>query len=192
MCTLYSYRSESEVSLQQAIQHCSAVWEGKKTVALLYSPYWCRFGKLEGGVLYGSDGNPLNLDTVYEARVFHEDAELRWVNNNNYCGDSVLISENKSCIDGFNESGNITILKKLDQSHTYLLWGELAIVNSGDNRPLAKGWSRLTTARIGSLDIPLDGLTNRARIKAVEYLNIIDDHGNVGVIDERLVALEAA
>lgn len=192
MCTLYSYRTEREVSLQKAIQDSSGVWEGKKTVALLYSPYWCRFGKLEGGVLYGSDGNPLALDTVYEARVFHENAELRWANKNNYCGDTVLISEEKRGINGFKESGNITILKKLEQSHTYLLWGELAIVKSEDKRPLAKGWSRLTTARIGSLDIPMDSLTNRARIKAVEYLNIIDDHGNVGVIDERLVALEAA
>jgi CRISPR-associated protein (TIGR03984 family) len=74
------------------------------------------------------------------------------------------------------------------QKQTYLLWGE----GLGPVADLTAGlWSRLATARIGSLDVPLPNLSHgeRVRLRALEYFATYED-GNVGVLDERLLGLE--
>jgi hypothetical protein len=78
------------------------------------------------------------------------------------------------------------LLEKIPQQ--YLLWGERAKHHNSN------GWLQLSTARIGSLNVPLpDDFSQGQRVylKTVEYLAEVDDFGNVSVIDERLVKLEA-
>ena len=54
-------------------------------------------------------------------------------------------------------------------------------------------WLTVSTARIGGLNIPLNkelDENKRIYLKTVEYLQEVDDCGNVSVIEERLVNLE--
>jgi CRISPR-associated protein (TIGR03984 family) len=70
---------------------------------------------------------------------------------------------------------------------TYLLWGE----GVGPNHGLGARWGRLAAARIGILDVPVEGIGTLWRVKlhALEYLAEYA-HGNVAVAEERLMKLE--
>ncbi|MGH9853378.1 MAG: type III-D CRISPR-associated protein Csx19, partial [Blastocatellia bacterium] len=81
MTTLFYYASEQNVTLANALKDCGAALQSPKTHALLYAPNWLKFGLLDGdAVPRDANGDPINLDPVYEARVFNQDAELRWLN----------------------------------------------------------------------------------------------------------------
>jgi CRISPR-associated protein (TIGR03984 family) len=191
MPTLFTYRSESSVSLPLAISLCASVLPEESTVALLYTPDRCKFGKLGDQTLLGADGKPIDLAPVFEARIFNQDVELRWVKTARGHNQAVLLSDEERKIEGFSVTCHAQT-KILDTHHTYLLWGEVVQVDAHADSPLADGWSRLTTARIGPLDIPKTGITNRAILSGREYLAEVDEHGNVAVIEERLIALEDA
>ena len=67
----------------------------------------------------------------------------------------------------------------------YLLWGE------GTGEQMPKEWSKLATASIGSLDVPVAGVRDGSRVKitGIEYLIEYED-GNVAVSEERLTGME--
>jgi CRISPR-associated protein (TIGR03984 family) len=56
------------------------------------------------------------------------------------------------------------------------------------------GWSRLSEARIGKLDVPLANVPQNGRVQlsAIEYLAQTegDENGNVSVVEERLIRLK--
>jgi len=181
---LYTYRCNQEVTLAEAIQYCSQFLEG--AIALLYSPSSCRIAKFSNRQLRKSNGDAISLEDVFEARVFNQNCELRWLNRSDGKGDAVLLSESEVKIEAFSlvESKSCEPLKQ-----QYLLWGEAT------HTVPTQGWQRLAEARIGKLDIPLDGkLEEKQRVYlcTLEYLAESDDNfGNFVVIDERLVKLEA-
>lgn len=187
---LYSYRSEG-ITLQEAIQNCPELFT--KGIALLYSPEYCKLAKIqviEDKInLTNVSNESINLEYtsshIFEARIFNPTCELRWLNTSNGKGQAVLISEDSENIPNFfNKMPEQAFLKILNQQ--YLLWGEI-----GKTQPIP-GWRRLATSRIGSLDIPFDKPTSqnqRVYLKTIEYINTIDCHGNVAVIEERLVEL---
>lgn len=186
--TLYSYRSDQLVTLEQAIDHCGDVLEG--AIALLYSPNACQFLKLTGEIFYDIHGEVKDLSHVFEARIFTENCELRWLNRDDGKGETVLLSESKQSLTDF-QAPDSEPCEALKQK--YLLWGES--VKKLDNPP---GWKRLAEARIGKLDIPFSGdLKEKQRLylKTREYLAEVDNHdnyGNISVIEERLVKLEVS
>lgn len=180
--TLYSYHSDNSVTLAEAINNCWDVLED--AIALLYSPTVCHFLRLTKQEFYNSSGKIDNLNDVFEARVFTEHCELRWLNQDSGQGKIALISESEQLLKSFKplESKECEALKQ-----KYLLWGEPA-----KNQPQIAGWQRLAEARIGKLDIPFDGELKKQGVylKTCEYLTPIDKYGNVAVIEERLVKLE--
>ena len=118
-------------------------------------------------------------------------SRFRWLNISSGKGYAVLISQND--ISGiFKDECNLEYFEFLPQQ--YLLWGEV-IPSSPKN---SEGWSRLGTARIGAMDVPIaDIATNEQRailkvIEVIEYLREVDDHGNDAVAEERLVCLKSA
>jgi CRISPR-associated protein (TIGR03984 family) len=135
--------------------------------------------------LTGASGNPIDLGEIYEVRAFHPGAELRWRNDPGHARrhQTVILAEQNLGL-ALTMRPPHEVIDRLDQ--TYLLWGQ-----GSDPAGLAPGWSRLSTARIGSLDVPLADVPRRERVllRAVEYLAEFDD-GNVSVLDERLVRLE--
>jgi len=194
MTTLFSYASKRHVTLANALKDCGAALQSPKTYALLYAPNWLKFGLLDGNAIpCDANGKPINLDPVYEARVFNQGAELRWLNEAASEGQAVLISESEYELAGHWTPDKVeTALSPLDQ--TYLLWG------IGVKTQPGTGWSRLTTARIGRLDVPIDIGANlalakpdervRVLLEVKEYLAEADTHGNVVVCDERLWGLK--
>jgi len=195
--TLHGRATKEDVKLEDAIAACLPALGGRKTYALLYSPRECKLALLEDGKLYNGSGEASQLGECYEARLFNEQAEMRWLHNCNGKGRAALIADSpipNGCA-ALSEDVSITgrdlprILKTLPQ--TYLLWGEGV---SQERAGLRKGWSRLTTARIGRLDVPVDGVQEKQRVFlcAKEYMAECDEYGNVAVIEERLLKLEVA
>jgi CRISPR-associated protein (TIGR03984 family) len=182
------------VSLSEVLSALVKIAAGDAAIALLYSPHSCEFATLVSGELRGSDGRPVDLLPVFEARVFRQDVELRWLNDPGHAQRHravILAEQDRSASLG--ESWNkrsIPITSTLDQ--TYLLWGEGAAYRDRKSRPLAQGWSLLGTPRIGGLAVPVPGVTRpdqRVLLKTIEYL-VEADYGNVVVQDERLYTLE--
>ncbi|MBF2056635.1 MAG: TIGR03984 family CRISPR-associated protein [Cyanobacterium sp. T60_A2020_053] len=185
--SLYSQSSEN-ITLSDAITNCLSVLEG--AVALVYAPQFCQLLTLD------NDGNLLNSydkiisnnyqdSYIFEARIFNPNYELRWLNENSGKGKAVLISENE--LDNYlsAESNSLDIIKTINQK--YLLWGEKAKTQLNNN------WQRLSAARIGSLDIPIStplSQDKRVYLNFREYLQVMDNFGNVRVGEGRLINLE--
>ncbi|HEY5137967.1 MAG TPA: CRISPR-associated protein Csx19 [Methylococcales bacterium] len=188
MITLYGQRTSSTITLSEALTkvHSTLLPGG---VALLYSPEHCQFACLDGsGNLLNQEGNRIDLNPVFEARVFNKKAEMRWLNDCYGKGYAVLLSE-EAISQYFEEAVELTKLAKLDEPTTnYILWGQGA-KNSYPDKP---GWSKLSLARIGSMDVPIGnvGESKRVCLKAIEYLQEVDDYGNVAIVEERLMELE--
>ncbi len=182
--SLYSYRAEKMLTLSDAIAACNHVLEG--AIALLYSPQACTLVQLASdSTLRNAGNNEVNLTNVFEARIFNEACELRWLNCVDGSGDAALIAESEQTAAGF-----AAIHPKPCEAlaQRYLLWGERA-----KNQPNSEGWQRLAEARIGKIDIPLAQAfkqEQRIYLKTLEYLAVADVYGNVAVIEERLVKLE--
>ena len=185
--TLYRYRADKQMFLTDAISACQEVLEG--AISLLYSPQRCILARLASdGTLRNANGHTIDLTSVFEARLFSEGCELRWLNRRAGVGDVALISEAaQESLTGF-AAIDSQICEPLPQR--YLLWGERA-----RSQPSVDDWRRLADARIGKLDIPLAqsfGQEQRVYLKTSEYLAVADDYGNMAVIEERFVKLEVA
>jgi CRISPR-associated protein (TIGR03984 family) len=189
-------RANNNVDLQAALEQCSEVLLNDFAIALLYTPAWCGFAQI------GPTANDwrippqvdrrLDRDSIFEARIFSERAELRWLKDWPNKGRAALISELD--ISGYLGAGADTMQGDNFIDQTYLLWGEgIEATNE-----LPERWSRLAMARVGTLDVPyplddrpiVSERNQRIHLVAREYLNVIDEHGNVAVVEERLVKLE--
>jgi len=186
MHTLYG-RASDNITLQAALKSCaSTLTNGSHGVALLYSPTCCQFAKVQSnGDVTDSNNESLALKNVFEARAFNETCELRWLNELDGQGRAVLISSQQDIIGYLSES--LSVLEELDTiKQTYILWGKgVKTISIG-------GWGKLAAARIGSLSVPVTGLTTNKQVylNSIEYLQEIDEYGNVAVVEERLIGLE--
>lgn len=190
--TLYSYQAK-DLTFAGAILACKDQLEG--AIALLYSPQTCWLLRLVHGKFQGAGNEPikdLDLVDVFEARVFTEDCELRWVNHKGGQGPSVLLSPSEQTVEQFSllETRECEILEQ-----KYLLWGKKA-----KNQPSQEGWQRLSEARIGNLDIPYRGkLTDEQRVCLITHEYVAEwvyqgqdreIKGNYTIIEERLIKLQ--
>jgi CRISPR-associated protein (TIGR03984 family) len=175
------------LSLADALSAWAEVSGADRATAILYSPDRCELATLTAGSLQTFDGLPVDITRVFEARVFHETAELRWLDDPSVepSRKAVILTETAIQLDGWQSSHPIKIRKKLDQD--YLLGGR------GTGRPTTNGWSEIADAHAGVLHVPLTDVrkNQRVRLCSVEYV-IEADHGNAVIFDERLVRLEVA
>ncbi len=219
--------TEGPVNLVAAVESCHKVFANAETIALLYTPAKCWLTKVtfqDGKCCFISLATETAKDTVktfekaldttttdsvFEARLFNPFAELRWLHLQNGEGRAALIADEITDITGClsQQLSPLTAIHTLTQ--TYLLWGE-GVDPTKSNMP--DGWSRLTTSRIGRLDVPVSGVDNhknkRVQLRVLEYLAEYDAdgsvvqsdnepdgkklHGNVAVVEERLLSLEVA
>ncbi len=204
MNQLYGY-AKDDLTLSDALEAGLPALSAKQAVALIYTPQRCLLAALENKELRLSNGKAVALAEVFEARIFNEDAELRWWHQQDGQGRVVLLSAKaqSECQKTLTEDVSLKPLHVLEQ--TYLLWGEGINQNKYES---ATGWSRLTAARIGRLDVPLPGASDQQRVqlKTLEYLveydadgkivqedNAVNEskrHGNVAVGEERLLKFE--
>ena len=182
--TLYACTTSAtlEDAVAAAVTHLG---ERAPRTAMLSSPRAFRFALLDDGALCGPGGEEVPLTEVFEARLFGEEAELRWLAQPDGSGRAVMLTEADSePLSGWRP---LTAIEPLDViSQTAILWGTAA--PSLDPGP---GWTALSEARIGKLDVPLAAVEERAYVEAVsrEYLAEADQHGNVAVVEERLLRL---
>jgi len=118
-------------------------------------------------------------EEVFEARVFNEHTELRWLNDAD-SGRTVLLSEDPTVL-----PAAFTRLDPVEATGTieggYLLWGKA--VQSSD------GWTTLTTERIGSLRVPGEfGRGSHVALATCEYIARDAEHGNAYIAEERLMS----
>jgi len=187
------------VDLADALAAYGALGLSPRAIALLYSRWQCRFATCDTkGRLSDEKANILKTNDCFEARVFTEIAEMRWLKNPvdpENRGSAAILSERK--LTGFPDDDieEIPLYQdgydgRIDQ--TYLLWGEgvpISTLNDGMNAE----WGCLVAARIGRLPVPIPcGDGDHIHLKVREYLGRLgsDLHGNVGVVEERLIGLE--
>jgi CRISPR-associated protein (TIGR03984 family) len=185
--TLFVFTRQG-LSLADALSGFATVIGTNGATAILYSPRRCELATYAEGALRASDGQRVDIGTVFEARVFNETAELRWLNDPGpeQCHRAVILTEQDRAgvLEGWEpDNDRPSVIETLPQ--TYLLWGE------GTGRQVNNGWSELATARIGGLRVPLGnvGKNQRVLLHSVEYI-VEAEHGNAVVFDERLVKLE--
>jgi CRISPR-associated protein (TIGR03984 family) len=181
MTVLYR-RDLGEASLSEAIEALPG--NAPEALALVYSARRCCFARLDGTALIDSDGKEVG-DDAFEARIFSDMFELRWLQSGFQRalrhGRGVLLHEEPAW------GGESLPAIRGGLPRQYLLWGR------GD--PPADGappqWSSLSTARIGTLSVPLGGVPHRARVilRAREYIAEEPEHGNNYVVEERLLGL---
>jgi CRISPR-associated protein (TIGR03984 family) len=181
MTELYR-RDLQEKSLTEAVAmlpHTPA-----EAIALVYCARRCCFARLENAALFDSDGKPVGAD-AFEARIFNDDFELRWLQSRFDGGErrgrAALLHETPT-FGGERVPRIAGILRR-----QYLLWGQGDPPGVG----VSAGWSSLSTARIGTLAVPLVGVSQSRRVilLAREYMAQEPEHGNTYVTEERLLGL---
>jgi len=140
----------------------------EKTFALLYASAKCFLGLVDkdGNIEVEDNADKLDLAKIFEARIFNENAELRWLKG---FGEKII------------SDADFPDCEKLDQF--YLVWGK-------KNDSPKENWTQFATARIGTFYVPKAIDTEYARFAAVEYLRTEQENGNVFVADERLKGVE--
>ena len=185
MTTLHRY-ARPDVALGDLLRDVADIYGSSPAWVLLYSPKSAPLLRLDAkGTAVDADGQPASLETAFEARVFGEAAEVRWIKRNE-TGTAVLVSHEGIEREGFAAIDAIEATETLPQR--YLLWGTVNRAMPGHD-----GWTALSEARIGGYHVPdvqLDGAVERVVMETVEYL-AKDSHGNVFVAEERIVRLAA-
>jgi CRISPR-associated protein (TIGR03984 family) len=187
---LYS-RAANKITLFDALKNCAGCFSD--AVGLFYSPEACKFGKVQGDLITDETGKDLALidNNIFEARIFNEETELRWLNQPNNKGIAVLLSSRNNITSYLSDNGSAIEAIDIIPSQ-YLLWGEgTGKKEIAPNKEIKQDWSCISAARIGKLAVPVAGIEykDRVQLKFVEYLDTCDEHGNVAVVEERLLGL---
>jgi CRISPR-associated protein (TIGR03984 family) len=149
----------------------------------------------DGAVCRDASGHTPGLSDVFEARLFDGDMELRWLQRDpDGSGDAVVVAEAADRVSAWVDAGDLGMTTRADVSYVdawdnpYLLWGR-----RGPEQPDVGGWATFTSARIGSLTVPVAVASGRgaAQLVSREYM-ALDSAGNAYVVDERLCRFEAA
>lgn len=157
----------------EQLENLSTVWQKftddfyeEKTFALLYASNKCFLGLVDkaGNIEVKSDN--FALKKVFEARIFNDKAELRWLKG---FGEKII------------SDADFSDCEKLEQF--YLIWGK-------KNDSPKDNWTQFATARIGTFYVPKSINAEYAQFTAVEYLRTERENGNVFVADERLTGIE--
>ncbi|MDT0616495.1 type III-D CRISPR-associated protein Csx19, partial [Streptomyces lancefieldiae] len=137
MTTLHA-RAAQGVTLAEALTATAF----PTAVALLSAPHAHTVAHVTEGRCRTRQADPYDLSTVFEARVFDGERELRWLCDSGDRGRAVLLTEDETLLpDAFPEPVAPLPATAVLAAH-YLLWGRPA---GGD-----EGWTVLHTPRIGS------------------------------------------
>ena len=194
MTTKLLSRYRDEVSLMEAL----TVFHGRQPVGFCYTPSACpwvrwRDGKAESAVA------DFDLSQVYEARFFDEKGELRWLRDPSADGVGRAVYLTESADGVSNEEWKELPPIDVDDGDViesgYLLWGQ--VCECVDPLP-GKSWFWMSTARIGTLAVPLaaegDQPGQSVRLGYREYLGLdpgyAGEHGNMAVLEQRLLKLK--
>ncbi len=180
--TLYIYRRQG-LSLSQASDAFALAADGDQATAFLYTPEKFYLARFAAGQFLNAAGRSLDISQVYEARIFTDKLELRWLNDPTAAKQHrVVILAETDLLAKLRSGWDVHIENVLETfEQTYLLWGQ----GTGQT---SNGWSTIAMARVGALQVPVPHVPDKANVllHSIEYL-VERDHGNVVVFDERLI-----
>jgi CRISPR-associated protein (TIGR03984 family) len=169
-------------TLADALREATGQFLLDGATALLSTPQRFVIATLRGdGTLVDSTGAHVACEPAFEARVFCESAELRWLKTPEG-GRAVIVTEEMTT--DLAEWRKLETLSAEPLDQVYVVWG----TGTGPQSGLPTGWSRLAEARIGVLDVPLADVPpdGHVELDAREYLVEEREHGNMVVAEERL------
>jgi CRISPR-associated protein (TIGR03984 family) len=177
------HASLDSVTLLEALEQYKKCFE--LAVGIFYSPTKCHFGQVRGQTVANEEGKVAKLIGVFEARIFNDNAELRWLQQSAGLGKAVLLFESNNVTQAYVQKDSDTLQAIHSIPQEYILWGQ------GNARSAFNGWSYLSEARIGQIAVPISniGTKERVALQVKEYLQECDDQGNVAVVEERLIGL---
>ncbi|MFD8900221.1 type III-D CRISPR-associated protein Csx19 [Streptomyces ardesiacus] len=179
MTTLHA-RAAQSVTLAEALTATAF----PTAVALLSAPHAHTVAHVTEGRCRTRQADPYDLSTVFEARVFDGERELRWLCDTGDRGRAVLLTEDETLLPATFPEPVTPLSATAALTAHYLLWGRPA---GGDEE-----WTVLHTPRIGTLTVPhpRPGPELRLRLVAREYISTDPRHGNSHVSEERLLRIE--
>ncbi|MEM8716737.1 MAG: CRISPR-associated protein Csx19, partial [Cyanobacteria bacterium P01_G01_bin.4] len=144
------------ISLSEAIKKISGCDVFQDAIGLFYSSQACAVGRLSQDSSIqilsrsrnGWKQSLLEIETIFEARIFSEQAELRWLKNGGDSGDCLYISTIADSLP-IEVATQTSFQKCLSQQ--YLIWGKADDVLT---EALAEDWTVVSTSQIGTLAIP--------------------------------------
>lgn len=146
-------------------------------IGYVSTPHAVSWVRRQGHELVGATG-PIELDWVYEARLFGADGDLRWTWHQDH-GRWTVID------DALAKARGWSVLGEQDHQRVRLLRGEARA--DGSN-----GWTSLWDKQAAPFAVPLEvAQGKRVAITAIEYVQQNSEHGTVDVVTERFVALHA-
>ncbi|MGV9566020.1 type III-D CRISPR-associated protein Csx19 [Streptomyces sp. NPDC003480] len=180
MTTLHA-RAHDGITLTDALARAGF----NQAVALLSSPHEHVVAQVSAGACRTCNPDPYPLQAVFEARVFDQDRELRWLCDSGTRGRAVLLSEDADLLPATFAADVPPLAAEETLETHYLLWGRPQPQHHAD-------WTTLHTPRIGTLHVPVPTPEpdRRLRLVAREYISVEPDHGNAYVSEERLLGIE--
>jgi CRISPR-associated protein (TIGR03984 family) len=139
--------------------------------------------RVADGVAVGHDANPVDLDECFEARIFGEWGELRWLSQ---FGPTSTVAVGLA-VPAMPSVGRP--LKPRQGSHqirvSHIVWGSALQNVDGED------WTTMVERRIGTIHVPIAGVLEHERVSlsSVEYVARAD-YGNAVVAEELLTGFE--
>jgi CRISPR-associated protein (TIGR03984 family) len=200
--TLRSVVAEGHITASQALAWFAAVVEEPRlagAVGFAYAPETASWFRLDGaGTAWGSDGT-LDLAAVFELRAFDGTRELRWLHQDAGTGPAVALAEDATPLPTghpveettSSAAAPGTVTGPAQQSMPQRVGPEAVRRLAGRPGPAGTaGWCTLTSPRYAPAQIPIDAPpTSVVQIVSAEYA-IQDEHGNLSVVDARLIRLQ--
>ncbi len=184
-------RRVGEGSMVEFLQQVAPMFQNPSSVALVFSPSWAGFGRLEkNGNLILAPKARCAADEVFELRLFDGAGEARWVRHGDLSGRGRGIFLDESSVAECRGDGFVATVEVVRE--TYVLWGSVVSPAEEGN----SDWRRLFDHRTGELYVPGSPERSSGKFFVLDtalYFGIgapyEDHHGNFQIIGERLVRL---
>jgi CRISPR-associated protein (TIGR03984 family) len=182
MCNKYLryQKSESDKSLSDTLSDLGDF----VGIALLYSPNWAKIVRVKDGkfdCMQDGKFDENELPSVFEAKIFNEDIELRWVNKDGEVGVSTTLNEV-----GNGDSNHPIRLS--DERSKHLLYGKLQ-----NNGKMENGYVTIFDEKVGRIKVPVDNdfvfSEGNLAFECYEYYLLDEKYGNARVIDTRFIGI---
>ena len=181
---------QTPLSLTQALSRCASALSGRgalPTYGLFFGPREFRIALIDDkGQPRWPDADAPRLESFYEARIFSGLGALRWRHDLDWGPTCAMLSKDDAVLKLDGELDRLETCGQ--QTLNYLIWGE----GVGPQDGLPRGWSALTSRRVGRLTIPTPSLDRgqRVMLKAEEHYGTDEETGNVYVAEELLLGIE--
>jgi CRISPR-associated protein (TIGR03984 family) len=176
--TLYRWRREG-IGWQDLLSEALRLGAGAPIVAVVYG---ARKAWLAAVGMSGTLDPMLDDPRVFELRAFDGVNEWRWLAGPEQGRGAWVTEHSREAPAGWLPVSPAPPGTRAKDGDT-LLWGK--VTSAGQDH------ATLATARVGSIRIPhTAAIGGRVALRVREYLGSVDKHGNVGLVEERILGFQ--